>query len=571
VLELTIRLIDQLAETAADLPYSADKVCALLSELEQTGDIMAVLGVYPLLCSELKAKPKDGVGALIVRLNLTTERAGFAVPLEVTAAAVCCIARLMSAVRAEQVPEADARLRSFRSWVWGISANWAKWAEPTTPDTAVVQGLPGAALALGALSTDRSGYVREVAVRLLAMDTSSESFPFLLWRAADWVEEVRALASEAVQERLADDRFLPDFVNSLPLLNRMERLERVDLSNLAGLIHARLLEEPGNVSIVRGLQSTNTHVRRACAELIGRIQPVPDAGAIALIAASRDLLLRIRAMDWEPRLRAVDPESARALRTKFLRDKSNAVRVAALRAEVEVADEATVELVWSLVADDSLGVRECTRYHIRRLVGTVDFAAFYRNVLSESATCIPGAIAGLGETGSQADYDAVSKFMNGSPKQRACALRAMASLDPVRVRAAAIASLVDESGTVRRIALRIVGFSMSDDEAQLLIGCLPNASERGAIDTVVVAAKRLGPWQALDLLLSAVITVANADVAIDAIESWQMKEIGMYTLRGLGAGEQEKFLAKLAAVADQLSTSTVERLAMKIEGQQRPR
>jgi hypothetical protein len=569
LLELTSTLIDKLAETSAELPYSADRVCTLLSELGQTGDITAALGVYPLLCSELKAKSKDGVGGLLVRLNLTTERTGYTVPAEVTAAAVGCIARLMLAVRVEQLPEVDTRLRLYSRWVWGVSRKWSTWADFALPDPAVVLAIPGAALALGALSTDRNGYVREAAVRLLCEDRSREGFPFLLWRAADWVQEIRIPASSAVRERLADDRYLPEFVNALPLLKRMEKMQRLDLSHLSGLIRSRLLDEPDNISLLAGLRSQNMHLRRACVNLLDSIQPAPGPTTIALVAASKDNILRLQVMNWEERLRTVDPDAARVMRRRFLLDRSAGLRLVALRAEIAVGEPALVELLWRYASDDACGVRECARYHIRRLVGTVDFAKYYRGVARSEEYWSPGAIGGLGETGSREDYDYVSEYFAGSARQRTLALKAMARLDPVKVRSVAVASIIDESGQVRRTALGIVGFRVSDEEAQLLIGRLTDATLPGAIKTLVIAARRVEEWQALDLLLSAAITVSRSVAAIAAIEAWNAKGIGVYGPRLLKAEERVKFRDKLSLVANKLTPSNVERLTTDIEGKHR--
>jgi hypothetical protein len=569
LLKITSLLIDQLAETSAGLPYSADRVCKLLSEIEQTGDITAVLCVYPLLCAELKAKPRGGLGGLIERLNLTTEVTGFDVPREVRAAAVCCIAQIMSTVHVEQLAEVDTRLRLYGRWSWGVSAKWANWADYAPPDPDVVLGLPGAPLALGALSTHRNGYVREAAVRLLCEDISREGFPFLLWRAADWVQEIRVLARSAVMERLADDRYLQEFVNTLPLLNRMETLHRVDLSYLVALVRSRLLDQPGRICLVAGLRSPNMHVRRASGNLLDRVLPAPDSDVIAIIAGSKDNILRLLVLKWEVRMRTTDPEAACAIRSRFLVDKSAGLRLAALRSEIEVGGPGLLELLWRYASDDAITIRECARYNIRRLAGDVNFVEYYRGVATSEPAFSPGALAGVGETGTREDYDFISGYLVGSARQRAVALKAMARLDPVRVRSAAVASILDDSGQVRRVALGIIGFRVSDDEAYMLIGRLTNATLPGAIRTLIIAARRVEEWQALDILLSAAITVSSSEAAIAAIETWNAKGIGVYGPRLLSAAERDKFRNKLSLVLNKLTPATIERLTTDIEGMHR--
>lgn len=571
--ETTLALIDRLAESAVGLPYSVDKVCNLLSEIGEAGDTMAVIGVYPLLCSELNlivtSLTPGGLGGVLVRLNLTTERTCYTVPEEVRSAAVVCISRLISAVHIEKLPEIDTKLRLYNSW-WGVSPRWSAWATPAPPDPSTVQGLPGASLAIGALSTARSGFVREAAVRQLCMRTSNEGFPFLLWRATDWVQEVRVLANTAVLERLADVRYLPDFANALPLLNRMEKMERLDLSYLTSLVRSRLLEEPGRASLVTGLQSRNMHVRRACADVLGRVQPVPEIGVIKQVAAHQDIILRHRAMEWEARLRTVDPDAAQALRWKFINDKSSGLRVAALRAEVEVDGPGLLELLWRCTSDDAVAVRECARYHIRRLVGNVDFAQHYRKIIEQDEACLHAAISGLGETGTPPDYDIVCQYLNGPRRQKACALKAMARLGPIRVRSAAIALLFDDSGPIRSIALDIAGSHISDNEADVSIAHLTKNTAHGVMTSLVIATNRMEQWKALDVLLSAAYVVPSTDVSIEAIEKWGTEKFNIYYRpRHLRAVEQDKFRDKLAAIVNRLTVTTVERLTMDIEGRLR--
>lgn len=77
------------------------------------------------------------------------------------------------------------------------------WHRVEPQDVAQIAGQSGNPIAAGGLlSMHPNGYVREAAVYVLARSGQVSALPFLIVRAADWVEQVRGPAQEAVEELL---------------------------------------------------------------------------------------------------------------------------------------------------------------------------------------------------------------------------------------------------------------------------------------------------------------------------------------------------------------------------------
>jgi hypothetical protein len=161
-------------------------------------------------------------------------------------------------------------------------------------------------------------------------------------------------------------------------------------------------------------------------------------------AAVRDADLPIRVMCARAAVQAAtDPEQLRGLlasRTALVR--AEALHALTLAGELSIAEAA--------LADRHPLVRETAQAALRR-VG-VDPALSYRGLVA-SEIPEPGAIAGLGETGSAADAEIIERCLaHPRARGRAEAIRALRRLGVNRP-AALIPLLQDESGAVTRQAV----------------------------------------------------------------------------------------------------------------------
>jgi len=364
---------------------------------------------------------------------------------------------------------------------------------------------------------DWSGYTREEAVRELERIVDGRELPFLIWRAGDWVPQVRVPATAAVLSRLTMSGYLPHFVNALPVLARLDVLSRVDMSNLTSAVRYHLLAEAGRLALISGLDSDDMDIRREVCRVLDKAAEV-EPSAVEVASRNADSVVRRFVIRWETKLRRVDPGMAMSIRRRMLTDSAPQIRSAALRAMNDAEPEQAADHLKSALDDPSATVRMTARHHLR---GSVDFADYYREMVDGVRPPI-GAIAGLGETGNAGDFDRVARHLGGSSRQGRAVLKAMAYLDPGRVRVMCFEALIDPRTAVARAALGLLGFRIHEADV------IAELWSRGPVNARVLglATLRLTPWRALEVLLVALDTYPSR--VTEVLRQWRSSTNQLY-------------------------------------------
>ena len=133
---------------------------------------------------------------------------------------------------------------------------------------------------LGLMASDRSGYVRAEAVRLMGAAWFGRFLPFLMVRLTDWVDEVRECAERQFFLCL-QPAFAESFVDCLDLLDR-----------LSLGVEQLLKSTECATALCRGLTMPSRGIGRHCFRLAAE-NPGIDASPLVLQAiADRDVLVR---------------------------------------------------------------------------------------------------------------------------------------------------------------------------------------------------------------------------------------------------------------------------------------
>ena len=143
---------------------------------------------------------------------------------------------------------------------------------------------------------DRSGYVREAAVRELGSAPRPDAIRVLLVRANDWVPEVRAAAAAALLAHLRDD-FLPAWATALEAFAALRNAGRVDRSTVLAPIDAFLVAPQRLERLVAVTRAAPVETRRIVAALrrSATTEPAALARLLAEDAASSDIVTALRA------------------------------------------------------------------------------------------------------------------------------------------------------------------------------------------------------------------------------------------------------------------------------------
>ncbi|MBB4637392.1 hypothetical protein [Longimicrobium terrae] len=353
------------------------------------------------------------------------------------ALAEAALRREADSVFPSQWPRTDAILRGWR--YLGYYTERPDAATPVRPGSAAAE----------VLASHGDGFVRaEMVARLAEQRDGRELWPLLL-RAKDWVPQVRDAARAALRDRLLAG-YEEHWMRNLALVLWAGEGERAD-AGLAAEVMALVRASPrGEEMLTRGLHSGERAVRHAA------FAALTDVGGPELAYRLETVLLRSDDVAVRRRAAAMvatlEDEDARRLHAYLRLDRAAVIRARGLELAVRVATDPEWMLREGLV-DRSAMVRQTARFHLKT-VAPLDVAAFYRERITADHPQLAVAVAGLGETGTAADFGILSAQLN----HRSAAVRRAAVRAPDRLAGGSevevfLAALNDASGGVSRQAV----------------------------------------------------------------------------------------------------------------------
>jgi hypothetical protein len=269
-------------------------------------------------------------------------------------------------------------------------------------------------------STHGDGHVRESAVKRILAAPEPRQMPFLVLRTADWVKPVRDRARAGLALLLADrpETYLPA-VLGMTLVGRAR--QRGGFAHTQAV--AALLTAPPTLR--DQLLATADRAQRRLLLDIGLSQGWwPPQTLFALAVAEPDVRIRARAAEVVCR-QAVWSRQIDVLR-RLARHPRPEVRAVALTGLLRVGHDADV----AAHLDDTVSLVRAIAREAARRTG-IDALDQYRAAVVAADPAV-GAIAGLAETGSQADGTLLRALLAHPAAQvRAQTVRALRHLDAV--------------------------------------------------------------------------------------------------------------------------------------------
>jgi HEAT repeat protein len=342
-------------------------------------------------------------------------------------------ARLAALLRI--VPAAE-----LRSLDWSVHPSWEKrqttewWLSFLKKHCSGVDGWAWLAIA----SVDRSGFVREAAVRLLGENPPPEAIPFLMLRTADWVPQIRLLAEgvlEAYYPGHSYAELLPTLGVALGIESRLAGLQttgaRAFLRWLSGADDGFLVEALGAGDLRTARWSLRLLIERQSGRLAEAVRAALTSGSTSVRFEAAKALGK------------VSPADRRELLEPALEDRIGFVRRAAL--EAVPLQEVSQTMVERLLTDSNRSIREVAQREFRGRNPETSPAAVYRGLLvSARAAERASGLIGLGEAGGHEDAaEAVVRLEDATYRVRVAALRCLAKLSPEDSAQAALSALHD--------------------------------------------------------------------------------------------------------------------------------
>jgi hypothetical protein len=277
-------------------------------------------------------------------------------------------------------------------------------------------------IAVALASAHGDGHVRERAVRRMLTVPGPQWMPFLVLRTADWVKPVRDRARAGLALLLAEDveTYLPAVLGTMLVVRDRRHGGFAHTQVLAALMSAP-------VRLRDRLLATGDRAQRRLLFGAGLSHGWwPQETLFALAVADPDVRIRARAAEAVCR-QAVWSRQIDTLR-RLAHHPRTEVRVVALTGLARAGHDAEVS---AHLDDPASLVRAIARDAARRT--SIDVLGHYRSAVGLAAPA-PGAVAGLAESGSQADALLLRELLTHPARRvRALAVRALRQLRAVPV------------------------------------------------------------------------------------------------------------------------------------------
>jgi HEAT repeat protein len=371
-------------------------------------------------------------------------------------------------------------------------------------------------------SLNHNGYVREKAMKALADLRQASSFRFILLRVGDWVDEVRLAAIKAM-ENFLEQKYVPELLKHLTLINALLRIQRTDLREQYQQLVDFIFSPDNADSIEKAVRHLDDKTRwhyyryRLSNEQL-------DIRQINTIVRDKNFLIRL---DMLRHLRNYPMAVQQQIGTCLLTDKSPSLRLEAMQQLLPERPDRE-EWLHRFIADDAAAVRDRSRRILR--YSDIHFAQLYRERMA-TGDRMPGSLLGLFETGSEMDKPLFIDYLSNEKAVLVIgALRAMNRLDRDQAKSHALRLLRHPIKKIRSVAIEILAKQV-DEETMKEIRQIYATGNADIKRSVLSLYHKMGDWKIIgDVLLAAgdeEVTVQ--EMAWDMLAKWRIKVVRLFT------------------------------------------
>lgn len=303
-------------------------------------------------------------------------------------------------------------------------------------------------------SMNSNGYVREEALTFLIKSPTQKTFPFILFRLADWVPTIRRTAEFGIRQLIQQKE--PFFlIRHHKIIDWLLKVERADLQG----IHQEITEFIFGDSNIEHLLDNNKNYEDGdrffiFKNLIARNKL--DREIFEKILTDKNYLIRLLAVR---NMNLIDQPD---ILKRLLRDRNQKIRNYAIHKIPEFQLEQFQTELNHLLFDNSASIRAISR-RLLSIFSSLEYKSIYRNEVRKNPK--PGSIIGLSEIGSNEDLKVLMDFISADlANQRAAGLIAISNLNYEKAKEHAFKMLNDSSHWVKKSCFKILSKEQSKDD-----------------------------------------------------------------------------------------------------------
>lgn len=357
------------------------------------------------------------------------------------------------------------------------------------------------AKAIGMLTFNKNGFIRENALRELMHRFDGKELPFIIIAANDWVGNIHVLATEALEKR-ANKQYAPYLAENLALFRWLWDTKRHEFGLLKTNIEA-LIAENLTASELPGIFSTDPDRRswfyayKLAIEAPGRSATEFDQ-LVDFGISVRDI--RLQTFATEKALKQFSPEKLSAHIPRLLQHSSPQVRREALRWTVEHKVDSYENTLKHCLFDKSLSVRLLAQYYMEKS----KIIPLYIDNLHTQVFPIDATLRGLVEMKADIPKEVVEPFLSHrNSKVRAAAYTILLNDASSNLEQLALKAISEKSGYCTRVALKFLRHNRhtlnADQLWELYSPDAPIANSRAVLNALA----NLGSWRSLEYLFLA--------------------------------------------------------------------
>jgi HEAT repeat protein len=382
---------------------------------------------------------------------------------------------------------------------------------------------PEACLVLLAMASfNRDGYVRERAIKQLALTNHPQALTFILLRLGDWVEPVRKTAHNVIRKFLVP-RYLNHILKQLFNVQALLNVRRTDLSAIYNEIVAFVCHQPFTVEFLAMVNKLDDKTRNVFYRIYLKDKQLSKE-LIQAVAKDKSFIVRSQIFRLLPFL---EDSFQKQLIAALLRDKCSGIRVMALHACRKHAP-VFEDSVMTMLSDEAADVRALCRYILKD--AGLSFDEIYRGRVKQHFHLL-GSLAGLAEVSTSGDIDLFEEHIkNQNSHAIISCLSGLNKFSSEKSKHYGLIFLAHSNVAVRNKAVEVL-YKNVDREVLGVVRAMYPGAALACKKSILLLYSKIGGWVTIADIIMALTDEYNEvqNLAWQLLYQWKQRAVNLFT------------------------------------------